>query len=243
VFERFTEPVRHVMVSAQDEARLLGHDHVGCEHLLLALIGAEDCVAANVLDDLEITRERVRAVMPHAGVSRSATRARAGRPPRANMALSLALREALAFGDHYVSTAHLLLALTRVSEGRAARIMFDLGVDPEWVSGEVLRLRSAPDGSWQAGGWEEPVAPGSMPVAIGDPGPMRATAVRAAVEVALWAAATNAREDNREVDLGDRLLVLADGWPNDMVARVLARAGLDVSQLRQAVEVARRRLR
>jgi ATP-dependent Clp protease ATP-binding subunit ClpC len=70
------------------------------------------------------------------------------------MALELALREALAFGDSYVGTAHILLALMRVSDGGAARILFDLAVEPGRVGGEVLRLRSAPDGSWRAGAWE-----------------------------------------------------------------------------------------
>jgi len=116
------------------------------------------------------------------------------------MALGLALRETLAFSDDYVGTAHILLALTRVSDGGAARILFDLGVDPERVGGEVLRMRSAPDGSWQPGAWEESTAPGSMPVPTKGPEPFRATAVRAAV--ALWAAAANAREESREVDFG-----------------------------------------
>jgi hypothetical protein len=241
MFERFTEPARHMLRLAQDEARSLEHTYVGTEHLLLALLRAEDGVAAGVLNDLGITRERVRAVMPSSSGSPNVTEGRLDLTPRARMALALALREALAFGDYDVGTAHLLLALTRVSDGGAARILFDLGVDPERVGGEALRLRSAPDGSWQAGSWAEAIASGSSPVPTEDPGALRATAVRAAVEVALWAAATNAREENREVDLGDLLLALAEGWPKDVVAHVLAQAGLDATQLREAVEVARRR--
>ena len=167
MFERFSEPARSVVVLAQEEARSLGDDHIGSEHLLLALLGSEDGVAAGVLDDLGITPERVRAVMPGRDATPAVTDRRLGLTPRARMTLELALREALAFGDTQIGTAHILLALTRVRDGGAARMLFDLGVDPERVAGEALRLRQAPDGSWQADAWEESMAPGSMPVRSG----------------------------------------------------------------------------
>jgi ATP-dependent Clp protease ATP-binding subunit ClpC len=153
MFERFTEPARDVLELAQDEARSLGHSYVGSEHFLLALLCAEDAVAADVLNDVGITPERVRAAMPSGGASPTVAEGRLGLTPRAKMALELALREALAFGDYYVGTAHVLLALTRVSDGGAARILLDLGIDPQRVGGAVLRLRSAPDGRWRAGAW------------------------------------------------------------------------------------------
>jgi Clp amino terminal domain, pathogenicity island component len=237
----FSEPAREVVELAQDEARSLEHNWVGSEHLLLALGRAEEGVAAGVLGDLGIVPERVRDVMASGGARPQDTSAKLRFTPRANMVLSLALRETLAFGDSFVGTAHILLALTRVSEGRAARIMFDLGVDPGEVAGEVLTVRHAPTGSWRSGAWDEPMAAGSRPAATGGPQPLRATAVRAAVEVALWAAADHAREEHRDLDLGDLLLALAEGWPEDVVGRVLAQAGMDASGLREAVEAARRR--
>jgi ATP-dependent Clp protease ATP-binding subunit ClpA len=241
MFERFTEPVSDVLKLAQGEARSLGHSRVGTEHVLLGLVRARDGVAAAVLEDLDITTERVRHALPADIARPRATEGRLELTPRAKMTLELALRETLAFGDSYVGTAHVLLGLTRVSESRAARIMFDLGVDPQRAGHEVLRLRSAADGSWKGGVWNESVAAGSMPVATGSPGPRRATAVRAVVEVALWAAASNAREQDRDVDLGDLLVALAEGWPEDLVAQVLVQAGIDPSRLREAVETARRR--
>jgi Clp amino terminal domain, pathogenicity island component len=238
MFERFTAPARQTVQLADEEARLLGHDHIGTEHLLLGLLRAQDGVAAGVLADLGITpgraREAIRIVPSHA----EATSDRHRFSPRAKMALELALRERLPFKDPYITTAHLLLALTRVSQGAAARVMFDLGVDPEQVGGELLRLRSAAGGGWHERAWEEPLAPGSTP---GEPWPLRATAVRAVVEVALYAAAANARQEDRVVDLGDLLLALVEGWPQDLFANPLARLGVDRARLREAVEAARRR--
>jgi hypothetical protein len=241
MFERFTEPAGHVLRLAQAEARSLGHNYVGSEHVLLGLLRAEEGVAAGVLNDLGITPKQVRDAVPVEGAGPKITEGQLRFTPRAKMALSLALRETLAFGDSYVGTAHILLALTRVNEGAAARILFDLGVDPERVAGEVLGLRSAPDGGWKVDAWEEPMASGSMPVPTGGPGQLRASAVRAAVEVAVWAAAANAREENRDVDLGDVLLALAEAWPEDLVAHALTDLGIDAARLREAVEDARHR--
>lgn len=241
MFECLTEPARHAVGMAQDEARLLRQTYLGSEHLLLGLVRAEEGVAAGVLSNLGITPVRVRDVVAIGSASPQVKSGKLRYTPRAKMALELALRETLAFGDSFVGTAHILLALTRVSEGRAARIIFDLGVDPGQVGGEVLSARSAPDGSWRAGAWAEPVAPGSRPFPTGGPGPLRATAVRAAVEVAMWSAASNAGEEKRDIDLGDLLLALAEGWPEDAVAQVLAEAGIDAARLREAVRTARRR--
>jgi ATP-dependent Clp protease ATP-binding subunit ClpC len=241
MFERFTPPARQMVGFAQDEARLLEHNYLGSEHLLLGLLRAEEGVAADVLKDLGITLERVRDVVRIGGSSAELTSGRLRLTPRAKKVLELALREAFAFRDGYVTTAHILLALMRVGECRAARILFDLGADTEDISGEVLRVRSATGGSWEEGAWEEPIAPDSTPAATGPPGPLRATAVRAVVEVAMDAAATNAREANRPLDLGDLLLVLVEGWPEDLVAHALGELEIDAARLREAVEVARRR--
>jgi ATP-dependent Clp protease ATP-binding subunit ClpA len=241
MFERFTAPARQMVAFAHDEARLLEHNYIGSEHLLLGLLRAEEGVAADVLKDLGITLERVRDVVRIGGSGAELTSGRLRFTPRAKKVLELALREALAFRDGYITTAHILLALTRVGESRAARILFDLGADAEHIGGEVLRVRSTSGGSWEEGTWEEPIASGSTPAATRPPGPLRNTAVRAVVEVALNAAATNAREAKRPLDLGDLLLALVEGWPEDLMAHALAELEIDAARLREAIEVARRR--
>ena len=193
-----------------------------------------------MLTDLGITLERVRGAVRSGGSGAELTSGQLGLTPRAKKALELALREPFAFRDGYITTGHVLLALTRVAESRAARILFDLGADAEQIGGEVLRVRSTSGGSWEEGTWEEPIPPGTTPRDWA-PGPLKNTAVRAVVEVALNAAAANAREAKRPRELGDLLLALVEGWPEDLMAHALAELEIDAARLRKAVEVARRR--
>jgi ATP-dependent Clp protease ATP-binding subunit ClpA len=238
MFERFTAPARQTVVFAQDEARSLEHSHMGSEHLLLGLARAEAGVAAGVLKNLGITVERVRDAVRISGSSAEPSSSELRFTPRAKKALEIAQREALAFRDGYLTTAHILLALTRVDESRAMRVLFDLGADADQIGAEILRLR--PTVSRKDGTWGEPLAPGSTP-RNSPPGPLRSTAVRAVVDVAMYAAAGNAREANRPIDMGDLLLALVEEWPEDLVALALAELEIDAARVREAVEVVRRR--
>ena len=60
MYERFTERARRVVVLAQEEARMLHHDYIGTEHILLGLIGEGEGVAAQALESLGISLEAVR---------------------------------------------------------------------------------------------------------------------------------------------------------------------------------------
>ena len=114
MFERFTDRAQHAVELAQDEARGLGHDHVGMEHLLLGLLREEDGLAARVLHELGVTAENVR---PHVsalvGRRDEVATGRIPFTPGAKKALELALREALSLGHNYIGTEHLLLGLVR----------------------------------------------------------------------------------------------------------------------------------
>jgi hypothetical protein len=130
VFERFTDRARRVLVLAQEEARLLGHDFIGTEHILLGLIREGDGVAAKALEGLGIhlngARHEVLNTVEPSG------RASAGSPPftpRAKKVLELSLREALQLGHNYIGTEHLLLGLIREGDGVALQVLDTLGVD------------------------------------------------------------------------------------------------------------------
>ncbi len=130
MFERFTDRSRQVLVLAQEEAQRLDHAFIGTEHILLALIGTDDSVAAQVLTDLGVETAAVReqveeTIRPLGGPS-------TGSPPftpRAKMVLELALREAQQLGDGYISTEHILLGLIREGRGVGAQALTSLGVD------------------------------------------------------------------------------------------------------------------
>ena len=150
MFERFTERARQVVVLAQEEARILKHNYIGTEHILLGLLREEEGLAARVLESLDITVERVRAqVVRIVGSGEEVTSGQIPFTPRAKKVLELALREALSLGHNYIGTEHILLGLVRENEGVAARILLDFDADSEKIRNEVIRMLSGPGGRKQ----------------------------------------------------------------------------------------------
>jgi ATP-dependent Clp protease ATP-binding subunit ClpA len=163
VFERFTERARQVVVLAQDEARLLRHNYIGTEHILLGLLREEEGLAARVLESLDITVEEVRAQVARiVGQGDEVTSGQIPFTPRAKKVLELSLREALQLGHNYIGTEHVLLGVARENEGVAARILLDLGADAETIRNEIIRMLSGPGRRPQRPSYEPkspPVAP------------------------------------------------------------------------------------
>jgi len=157
MFERFTERARKVVVLAQEEARHFNHNYIGTEHLLLGLLREDEGVAARALGSLNVTLDEVREqVESIVGYGEEGTGGQAPFTPRSKKVLELALREALQLGHNYIGTEHILLGLVRESEGVAARVLSNLGVDPDKVRREVVRMlgggRSQRGRSGEAGG-------------------------------------------------------------------------------------------
>ena len=149
MFQRFTDRARRAVHLAQDEARLLRHDYIGTEHLLLALLYEEEGVAAKALASLSISREDVRVQAEEIiGYGQSAAAGPIPFTAPAKKALELSLREALQLGHHYIGTGHLLLGLLREGEGIAAQVLTGLGTDHARVRDRVLDLLA--DGCGQA---------------------------------------------------------------------------------------------
>jgi hypothetical protein len=145
VFERFTERARQVVVLAQDEARRLGHNYIGTEHILLGLLREEEGLAARVLEVLHVTLEEVRAQVARiVGQGDEAASGQIPFTPRAKRVLELSLREALALGHNYIGTEHILLGLVRENSGVAAQILLDFGADAEMVRNEIVEMLSGP---------------------------------------------------------------------------------------------------
>ncbi len=153
MFERFTDRARRVVVLAQEEARLLNHNYIGTEHILLGLIHEGEGVAAKALESLGISLEAVRAqveeIIGHGG---SAPSGHIPFTPRAKKVLELSLREALQLGHNYIGTEHILLGLIREGEGVAAQVLVKLGADLSRVRQQVIQLLSGYAGGKEPAG-------------------------------------------------------------------------------------------
>ncbi len=143
MFERFTDRARRVVVLAQEEARLLNHNYIGTEHILLGLIHEGEGVAARALESLGISLERVREQVETL-IGKGGTLPSGHIPftPRAKKVLELSLREALQLGHNYIGTEHILLGLIREGEGVAAQVLSKLGADLAKVRQHVIQLLS-----------------------------------------------------------------------------------------------------
>src|SRR5579871_4689190 len=143
MFERFTDRARRVVVLAQEEARMLNHNYIGTEHILLGLIHEGEGVAAKALESLGISLEAVREKVEETiGPAGSSTTGLPPFTPRAKKVLELSLREALQLGHNYIGTEHMLLGLVREGEGVAAQVLVSLGADLSRVRQQVIQLLS-----------------------------------------------------------------------------------------------------
>ena len=147
MFERFTDRARRVVVLAQEEARLLNHNYIGTEHILLGLIHEGEGVAARALESMGISLESVRSqVVEIIGQGAQAPTGHIPFTPRAKKVLELSLREALQLGHNYIGTEHILLGLIREGEGVAAQVLQKLGAELHKVRQTVIQLLSGAQG-------------------------------------------------------------------------------------------------
>jgi ATP-dependent Clp protease ATP-binding subunit ClpC len=151
VFERFTDRARRVVVLAQEEARLLNHNYIGTEHILLGLIHEGEGVAAKAIEEMGISLESVRSqVVEIIGQGAQAPSGHIPFTPRAKKVLELSLREALQLGHNYIGTEHILLGLIREGEGVAAQVLQKLGAELHKVRQTVIQLLSGVQGEERA---------------------------------------------------------------------------------------------
>ena len=147
MFERFTDRARRVVVLAQEEARILNHNYIGTEHILLGLLREDEGVAAQALKALDISLETVRQQVEEIiGQGQQAPSGHIPFTPRAKKVLELSLREALQLGHNYIGTEHILLGLIHEGHGVAAQVLVRLGADLDRVRQQVVELVNALEG-------------------------------------------------------------------------------------------------
>jgi Clp amino terminal domain, pathogenicity island component/UvrB/uvrC motif len=182
MFERFTDRARRVVVLAQEEARMLDHNHIGTEHILLGLIHEGQGIAASALQSLGISLEAVRQQVEQIiGRGEQAPSGHILFTPRAKTVLELSMRESHMLGHDYIGTEHILLGLIREGDGLAPQVLVRLGADLNRVRQQVIQLLHGQQGKEPASSKD---APGAPRVGRGPPG---AASGRTAVESRLSA--------------------------------------------------------
>jgi len=142
MFERFTDRARKVMALANQEAQRFNHEYIGTEHILLGLVKEGTGAGGVVLRNLDVDLVKVRAeaetlIKPG---DEMVTAGKLPHTPRAKKAIEYAIEEARRLDHNYVGTEHLLLGLLRETEGPAAQVLANLGLNAEAVREEVLAL-------------------------------------------------------------------------------------------------------
>jgi ATP-dependent Clp protease ATP-binding subunit ClpA len=248
MFERFTNRARHVVVLSQGEARLLNHNYIGTEHILLGLLGEPESIGGQVLAGFGITLEGVREeVVEKIGRGKSMPSGHIPFTPRAKKTLELSLREALSIKHNYIGTEHILLGLIREGEGVAAQILRD-HADLLEIRAAVLNAVSAADPGEEGEGAEETNAVlrwlrqrlsrhgASLPFRPDVPGAEPATRGTPAVEAALQQAARLAGP----LPVGSHHLLLAAlEDANSAASSALASLGVDIDELREKLRAAK----
>ena len=226
MFERFTGLSRQVVVLAQEEARILEHEYIGPEHILLGVLREEEGLGARLLESLDITVERVRGqVVRLVGSGHQTAPGQIPFTHEAKKVLEHALPEAKALGHSYIGTEHILLGLVRENESVATQIVRDLGVDSETIRTEVIRFIAGSTRGGRAGrDFRDSSVPDRPLDWTGEP--LRRLARE--VEERL----------GRPVDAGD-LLVLLASVKDGLAARTLAALGVDAEGLARAAEESR----
>ena len=206
MFERFTDRARRVVVLAQEEARMLDHNYIGTEHLLLGLIHEGEGVAAKALRaldvDLDTLRREVEALV---GRGQQPQQGHIPFTPRAKKALELALRESVHLGHDYIGTEHLLLGLVREGEGPAAQVLEQRGIELNTVRQEVIRQlhgHQGREGRRRRMAWARSVVEGREGATLEEISrQLRVLGARlTAIEARLGIAESPAREQLRQVD-------------------------------------------
>jgi ATP-dependent Clp protease ATP-binding subunit ClpC len=168
MFLRFTDKSRTSVEAAFDEARMLGHDALGDEDLLLGILSVDEGIAAEALSSLGVTLEEAREeceemlsdALSSIGISVEDIRREAGDAfdmslpddrkipysPRAKNALVRARKEMRRLGDKHLGTEHVLLGIVGNEDGTAVRMLGRLGVSPEALEERLLESHGRADG-------------------------------------------------------------------------------------------------
>lgn len=148
MYEQFTQRVRRIFNNARREAIRLRHDHVGPEHILLALVEEKESAAARVLANLGINLDEIRENLLTSLEEGNVTIPFNEIPfdEEARAVINHAVEESRAMNHNYVGTEHVLMGLLRTDASIAAQVLLGVGIDLDTVRDEIARILGAPVG-------------------------------------------------------------------------------------------------
>ncbi len=229
MFERFSQEARQVVVAAQEEARLLKHNYIGTEHVLLGLLRDPETVPGQVLGSFGVTADGAREeIVLTVGPGQEISGGQIPFTPRAKKVLELSLREALSLGHNYIGPEHILLGVVREGEGVASAVLAAMGADGEMIRERTIELLG-----------QSPPRPPSPPLAAAGSRAL-ADAWLDGLGMSLHSLGREIRlQLGREPDAGDLLLALVS-MPQTLPARAISELGIDLDELWGRIETARR---
>ena len=142
----YTARARASLARAREEAREMGHNYVGTEHVLLGVLADPAALSVRVLAELGVPADELRQAVIEVAVPRSpygAVAADLPLTPRARRVLDLTRGESLRLGHNYVGTEHLLIAVAAEQDGIGGRVLREHGVDVNRAGAGVIRALTA----------------------------------------------------------------------------------------------------
>ena len=136
---RFTQKAQNTLNRSLTAAREMGHTYIGSEHLLYALACEEDSAASKVLEKYGVTPENVRSLIEEmAGTGSPSYVTATDMTPRTKKIIEGSAYESMRYGQGYIGTEHLLLALLNESDCVAVRMLGELGADPSAIKNDIV---------------------------------------------------------------------------------------------------------
>lgn len=127
---KFTNSAEKAIEIANEVAIELGHNYIGTEHILYGLTKEGTGVANKVLENQEITSEKVLELIEELVGKEENNNSTIGFTPRTKRVIENAFKESRRLGSNYIGTEHLLIGIMREGDSIAVRIMLDLNVNP-----------------------------------------------------------------------------------------------------------------
>ncbi len=150
--KKFSLKVKKVISRSSEEAKRLGHDYIGTEHLLLGIFGDKDELAMKVLQSLDVDtaelRQSVEETTPRRSQQSVGSSLNVDRLPlnkQAEKALKVTLLEAKILKSDEIHTEHLLLSILKDKENAASRLLNEYDVDYDSYKAELEFVRQEMD--------------------------------------------------------------------------------------------------